>query len=92
MDWWGNQISIGGSVDQDPLKQTLEYQQVLLARKRDRMKMELGATMELRVGKGGLLREEEPLYLVREQIQLLPTHSARIVPLGQRAAAREGGR
>ena len=33
--------------------------------------------MELGEGRGGLLGEEDPLYIVEKKIQLLPPHSAR---------------
>ena len=46
-DKWGNQISLGGSVDRSLVTQSRANQQVWLARERDRAKMELGATMEL---------------------------------------------
>ena len=38
--------------------------------------MELGATMELRDGRGSQLGEEDSLYIVEEQIQPLSTNSA----------------
>ena len=38
--------------------------------------MELGATMELRGGRGGQLEEEDTPYIVEEQIQPLSTNSA----------------
>ena len=43
----GNQKSHGGSVDRGLLKQSLQIQQVGLAREGDRANMELGALMEL---------------------------------------------
>ena len=83
----GIKISLGGSVDQGPLNQTLEYQQVMLARERDRAKMELG-------GKDGVLREEEPPYIVGEGICPLPTPYARdraLLPLlTQKGQAKTG--
>ena len=39
--------------------------------------MELGATMELRVERGGQLEEEDTPYIVERQIQPLSTYSAR---------------
>ena len=39
--------------------------------------MELGATMELRDGRGGQLEEEDTPYIVERQIQPLSTYSAR---------------
>ena len=45
-----------------------------MARERDRAKMELGATMELRVGRGGQLGEEDTPYIVEIQIQPLSTN------------------
>ena len=38
--------------------------------------MELGATMELRVGRGGQLGEEDAPYIVEGQIQPLSTNPA----------------
>ena len=38
--------------------------------------MELGATMELRVGRGSQLEEEDTPYIVERQIQPLSTYSA----------------
>ena len=38
--------------------------------------MELGATMELRVGRDGQLREEDTPYIVEGQIQPLSTNPA----------------
>ena len=39
--------------------------------------MELGATMELRVGRGGQLEEGDTSYIVENQIQPLSTYPAR---------------
>ena len=75
-DEWGNQISLGGSVDLGLLNQSLRNQQVLLARERNRAKMELGETMELGDGIGSQLGEEDTPYIVEEQIQPLSTNSA----------------
>ena len=38
--------------------------------------MELGATMELRGGRGGQLEDEDTPFIVTGQIQPLPTNSA----------------
>ena len=72
----GNQISLGGSVDRGLLNQSLENQQVWLAREGDRAKMKLGTTMELGGRRGGQLEEEDTPYIVEEQIQPLSTNSA----------------
>ena len=72
----GNQISLGGSVDRGLLNQSLENQQVWFAREGDRAKMELGAIMELRVGRDSQLGEEDTPYIVDRQIQPLPTNPA----------------
>ena len=60
-DYWGNQISLGRSVDPGLLNQSLENQQVSLARERDRAKMSFGATMELGGKEVGQLGEEDLL-------------------------------
>ena len=39
--------------------------------------MDLGATMELGDGRGGQLEEEDTLFIVMGQFQLLPTNLAR---------------
>ena len=44
---------------------------------RDRVKMELGETMELRDRRGSQLEEEDIPYIVERQIQPLSTYSAR---------------
>ena len=48
-----------------------------MARERDRAKMELGATMELRGGRGDLLEVEDTPYIVVEKSNRYPTSSAR---------------
>ena len=48
-----------------------------MARERDRVKMELGATMELRDGRGNQLEEEDTPYIVERRIQPLSTNSDR---------------
>ena len=44
-----------------------------MARERDRAKMELGATMELRDGRGGQLEVGDTPFIVKEKIQPLST-------------------
>ena len=48
-----------------------------MARERDRAKMELGATIELRGGRGSQLEVGDTPFIVIGQIQPLSTYSAR---------------